>query len=106
MVQWMFMQRDSRWKSVLPTVFPVRCSEFQETLPFVLHRCDAHLLNHPCWKQIVDICETECGTDHFLKISGGLEVPTVFLGGRWWRESEHAREMSRAASKNRPVNQS
>ena len=76
---------------------------------FVLHCCDAHLLNHPCWRQIVDICETQCGTDQFLKISGAtvrLELPTVFLGGRWWRETEHAREVSRAASKNRPVNQS
>ena len=102
----MFRRRETR--GVLPTVFLVRCSEFQETLQFVLHCCDALLLNHPCRMQIVDICETQFGTDQFLKVSGAtvrLEVPTVFLGGRWWRESEHAREMSRATSKNSPVNQ-
>ena len=94
---------------MLPSVFPARCSESQETLQFVLHCCDAHLLNHPCWKQIVDIYETQCGTDQFLKVSGAtvrLELPALFLGGRWWRETEHAREVSRAVSKNRPVNQS
>ena len=30
----------------------------------------------------------------------------MFLKGRWWRELEHAREVSRAASKNRSVKQS
>ena len=27
----------------------------------MLHCCDALLLNHHCWKQIVDICETQYG---------------------------------------------
>ena len=57
---------------MLPTVFPVHCSEFQEASQFVLHCCDALLLNHPCWMQIVDICETQCGTDQFLQTSGTM----------------------------------
>ena len=57
-------------KGVLPTVFPAHCSDFQETLQFMLRCRDALLLNHPCWKQIADICETQCGRDQFLKMSG------------------------------------
>ena len=52
----------------------------------MLHCCAAHVLNHPCWKQFLDVHETQRGEDQFLKISGAtmrLELPIVFLGGRY-----------------------